>query len=230
MVSVLLLTKVVKCDTLKTMKSTLKILAPFISIGLFLPVFAFAQTPSLPHQFFGTVKFTDGVAVPNGSTVEAKINGSVLGSSVTANGNYGYNPNLLFALDNEGVNAGKTVEFYVSGIKANQTTIFANGNSSQLNLTIPAPTPIPTPSPTPSGNTGSSGSGGGVTTPSTPTLPLSAAAQKVDANKDGKIDVLDFNLLMVNWGKTGAGIIADFNGDGKVDVFDFNLLMINWTL
>jgi len=58
---------------------------------------------------------------------------------------------------------------------------------------------------------------------------LSAEAQKVDSNKDNKIDVLDFNSLMVNWGKTGTGNVADFNSDGKVDIFDFNLLMINWT-
>jgi len=188
-----------------------------------LPVFAFAQSPSLPHQFFGSVNYTNGVA-PDGLTVEAKINGSVVGSSVTFGGNYGYNPNLLFALDNDGVHAGKTVEFYVDGVKANETAVFVNGNSSQLNLTIPASLPTtPTPSPTPI-------TGGGVTTPSTPTSPLSAAAQKVDANKDGKIDVLDFNTLMVNWGSASVGNVADFNGDGKVDVFDFNLLMINWTL
>jgi len=34
---------------------------------------------------------------------------------------------------------------------------------------------------------------------------------------------------MVNWGKTTANNIADFNGDSKVDIFDFNMLMINWT-
>jgi len=217
------------------MKSALKILVPFISIGLFLPVFAFAQTPSLPHQFFGTIKFTDGVAAPNGLAVEARINGAVAGNSITANGKYGYNPNLLFALDNQGVHAGKTVEFYVDGIKANETAIFVNGNSSQVNLTIPASLPTtPIPSPTPTGGSGggstSGGGGGEVTAPSTPTSPLSAAAQKVDANKDNKIDVLDFNSLMVNWGKTGTGNVADFDGNGKVDVFDFNLLMINWTL
>ena len=71
------------------------------------------------------------------------------------------------------------------------------------------------------------GGGGGIVTQ---TSTLSATAQKVDANKDNKIDVLDFNSLMVNWGKTETGNVADFNGDGKVDVFDFNLLMINWTL
>lgn len=221
--------------------NSVKVLAQFTAILgiLILPVFAFAQNPSLPHQFFGSVKFTNGAA-PNGFSVEAKINGSVVGSSVTSGGNYGYNPNLLFALDNNGSNAGKTVEFFVNGIKANETAIFVNGNSSQKNLTISASLPTtPTPSPTPTGGGGGGssaggsaggGGGGGVTTPTTSTSPLSAAAQKVDANKDNKIDVLDFNTLMVNWGKTTANNVADFNGDGKVDVFDFNLLMINWTL
>ena len=191
---------------------------------LMLPVFAFAQSPSLPHQFFGSVSYTNGAA-PSGLAVEAKINGSVVGSSVTSGGNYGYTPNLLFALDSQGVNAGETVEFFVNGIKANETAIFANGNSTQKNLTILASIPTtPTPPPAPASP---GGGGGGIITQ---TSTLSAEAQKVDANKDGKIDVLDFNTLMVNWGKTGANNVADFNGDGKVDVFDFNLLMINWTL
>lgn len=81
------------------------------------------------------------------------------------------------------------------------------------------------------GNGGGGGGGGGGSTPvTTPASPLSAAAQKVDANKDGKIDIFDFNALMINWGKTGTGNSADFNSDGKIDIFDFNLLMINWTL
>jgi hypothetical protein len=221
------------------MKSVVKTFTKLTAIFgiLLLPVLVFAQGLNLPHQFFGSVNYTNGAA-PNGLAVEARINGSVVGSSVTAGGNYGYNPNLLFALDNDGVHP-KTIEFFVNGIKANETAVFVNGNSSQLNLTIPASLPTtPTPSPTPTtgggggGSTsgGGGGGGGGVTTPSTPTAPLSAAAQKVDANKDGKIDVLDFNTLMVNWGSTSVGNVADFNGDGKVDVFDFNLLMINWTL
>ncbi len=59
---------------------------------------------------------------------------------------------------------------------------------------------------------------------------LSADAQRVDANKDGKIDILDFNILMVHWGETGTDNIADFNSDGIVDILDFNLLMVNWTI
>jgi hypothetical protein len=74
--------------------------------------------------------------------------------------------------------------------------------------------------------------GGGSSDPSPPTTnisPLSAAAQQVDANKDGKVDVLDFVTLMANWNKTGLNIVGDFNNDGKVDVLDFVMLMANWT-
>jgi hypothetical protein len=59
--------------------------------------------------------------------------------------------------------------------------------------------------------------------------PLSLEAQKADANKDNKIDILDFNTLIVNWGTAVSGNIADFNGDNIVDLFDFNFLMIYWT-
>jgi hypothetical protein len=220
----------------KFMKSVLKIFVPLISIGLFLPVFAFAQTPSLPHQFFGTVNFTNGAA-PNGLAVEARITSTVVGSSITANGNYGYNSNpnpenaknLLVALDNQGVNAGKTIEFYVSGIKANETAIFTNGDSSRLNLTIPAAIPAP-PAPIPTLQEALVVAGGGVTTTTTiSTSPLSATAQKVDANKDNKIDKYDFSLMMANWGKAGSNV-ADFNGDNKVDKYDFALLMANWSI
>ncbi|XOB40840.1 MAG: hypothetical protein ACKKMW_02120 [Candidatus Nealsonbacteria bacterium] len=72
------------------------------------------------------------------------------------------------------------------------------------------------------------GGGGSTYTPPVSTSKLSEDAQAVDTNNDDKIDVLDFNTLMVNWGSTSTNNIADFNSDGKVDIFDFNLLMIHW--
>lgn len=78
-------------------------------------------------------------------------------------------------------------------------------------------------------------SGGGGVSVVPPANVLTVQAQKVDVNKDNKIDVLDFNSLMVNWGAAvsaaGAGsvAVADFSGDGKVDILDFNMLMVNWT-
>jgi len=70
-----------------------------------------------------------------------------------------------------------------------------------------------------SGGSSFSGGGGGGTT----------LFSKGDANRDGKINILDFVILMANWGKTGSGNAADFNGDGIVDIQDFVILMANWT-
>lgn len=63
-----------------------------------------------------------------------------------------------------------------------------------------------------------------------PPSALSSEAQKVDSNNDDKIDILDFHILILNWGSTTPGNVADFNDDGIVDIFDFNLLMIHWTI
>lgn len=191
-------------------------------LGFLVPAFAFAQGPGIPHQFFGAAQFASG-ATPNGLSVQAKINGVVVGSSVTANGNYGYNPNLLFVTDNQNTNAGKIIEFYVSGIKANETAIFTNGNSTQLNLTVPAPAPTsgPTPTPTPTPSPAPVSGGGGSYTP-----PL--ALIKGDINNDKKVDKYDFSLMMANWGKIGSNT-SDLNNDGKVDKYDFALLMLNWS-
>ena len=64
-----------------------------------------------------------------------------------------------------------------------------------------------------------------------PTPPsLSPEAKKIDANNDGRINILDFNILIINWGATAPGNAADFNEDGVVDIFDFNLLMVHWQI
>jgi hypothetical protein len=51
---------------------------------------------------------------------------------------------------------------------------------------------------------------------------------RTDIIRDGKIDVLDFNAMMINWDKKGIGNSADVNQDGSVDIFDFNALMVHW--
>ena len=193
--------------------------------------------PGIPHQFYGTVFYTDGSSISSG-TVKAKIGGVVVESVAISNNKYGYTPDLFFVTDPDGDRTGTTISFFVNDVETGTTAVFANGGYTNLNLSISGS------SSTSGGSTGSTGStsggsttsgggggaGGAVTTTTTVTTTLSAAAQKVDANKDNKIDVLDFNTLMVNWGKTTANNVADFNGDGKVNIFDFNLLMINWTL
>lgn len=53
-------------------------------------------------------------------------------------------------------------------------------------------------------------------------------AKRIDIIKDGHLNILDFNAMMVHWGERGSGQPADMNGDGVVDIFDFNLLMVYW--
>ena len=52
-----------------------------------------------------------------------------------------------------------------------------------------------------------------------------------DANLDGKIDFLDFQVLLDHWqvsGPTVGWAQADFNGDGTVDFLDFQMLLDYW--
>lgn len=107
------------------------------------------------------------------------------------------------------------------------------------------PAPSPTPSPPssasqPSVQTGSDGGGRGiipvnvVPEPSA-SLPVSEfltpeQARSIDIQADGAINILDFNAMMVNWGRNEANNSADMNHDGTVDIFDFNMLMVYWSI
>ena len=64
---------------------------------------------------------------------------------------------------------------------------------------------------------------------------------RADVDDKGKVELVDFNLLMVNWGKVQSldltqnkpdrcklANVADINCNGKVDVLDFNILMVEW--
>lgn len=44
------------------------------------------------------------------------------------------------------------------------------------------------------------------------------------------LGILDFNVMMVQWGSTACGNSADLNDDCSVDILDFNLLMVYWDL
>lgn len=57
---------------------------------------------------------------------------------------------------------------------------------------------------------------------------LPAELRDADINQDGKVDILDFNILMVNW-RTPLVLRADITVDGVVDIFDFNIMMVQWS-
>ncbi|MEM6748859.1 MAG: dockerin type I domain-containing protein [Planctomycetota bacterium] len=59
---------------------------------------------------------------------------------------------------------------------------------------------------------------------------LASVALPGDANSDGVVDLLDFDVLAQNFGSsTGNGAAdGDFNGDGAVDLLDFDILAQNF--
>lgn len=48
-----------------------------------------------------------------------------------------------------------------------------------------------------------------------------------DLNGDGKVNLIDFSILLFHWGTDHA--IADLNQSGRVDLTDFSIMLFNWT-
>ncbi len=50
-----------------------------------------------------------------------------------------------------------------------------------------------------------------------------------DVNADGKVNLVDFSVLIFWWGTPGGTSRADINKNGKVGLEDFSILLFNWT-
>ena len=52
-----------------------------------------------------------------------------------------------------------------------------------------------------------------------------------DLNRDGKVNLIDFSILLFHWNTNGgtSNPPADINHDGKVSLTDFSILVFNWT-
>ncbi len=48
-----------------------------------------------------------------------------------------------------------------------------------------------------------------------------------DLNKDKRVNLVDFSILLYNWGSNNA--CSDQNGNKKVDLIDFSIMLYNWT-
>jgi len=48
-----------------------------------------------------------------------------------------------------------------------------------------------------------------------------------DLNKDGRVNLIDFSILLYWWG--GSDECADQNSDGRVDLIDFSIMLYHWT-
>lgn len=58
-----------------------------------------------------------------------------------------------------------------------------------------------------------------------------AKLKTADLNKDGKVNIIDFSILLYWWNtKLAKGLdIADINDDGKVNITDFSIMLFQWT-
>ncbi len=54
-----------------------------------------------------------------------------------------------------------------------------------------------------------------------------ATPKNGDMNGDGKVNLVDFSILLFHFGTDHE--IADLNADGKVNLTDFSILLFNWT-
>lgn len=52
-----------------------------------------------------------------------------------------------------------------------------------------------------------------------------------DLNRDGKVNLIDFSILLFHWNTDGgkSNPPADINHDGKVSLTDFSIMIFNWT-
>lgn len=60
-----------------------------------------------------------------------------------------------------------------------------------------------------------------------PSKSSAATANKSDINQDGKVNLVDFSIMLTNWNQSDER--ADINADGVVNLADFSILLFNWT-
>ena len=110
-------------------------------LALVIPASAAAQeVPQFPARYWGTVKFRSGATetnAPAGTVITAFVDGVERGRIVTTEpGKYGgptaLDPKLTVSGD---IAQGSLVEFYVKGVKADQTASFQNDHPEEMNLT-----------------------------------------------------------------------------------------------
>lgn len=90
-------------------------------------------------------------------------------------------------------------------------------------INTPPPSASPTPTPTPSSTPQSTPT----PTPTPSISPPPGGFRNGDINRDGRVDILDFSILLSRLGTKDAK--ADLNKDGIVDLQDYSILLSNWT-
>jgi hypothetical protein len=186
------------------------LLCPLIVVVLLLcAIPAYADIPTLPHAFYGTLT-VDGLSAAVGTVVTAEVNEVECGSiTTTVAGQYGgsgaFDEKLTVTGD---IETGATISFFVNGIDTEQDYAFSPGDVTELDLTAGPPGEDTTP---PSVTV----SDIGTTTDTTPTFTgtatdtqsnISSVEYKVDSGSWTAADASDgaFNELSEDYTFTTA--------------------------
>jgi len=111
---------------------------PLIIVALLLCALpAYADIPTMPHAFYGTLT-VGGSSAAVGTVVTAKVGGVECGSiTTTVEGQYGGSGAFDEKLAVTGeIATGATIYFYANGNEADQTYAFSSGAVTELNLTV----------------------------------------------------------------------------------------------
>lgn len=210
-----------------------------IIVALILP-FATQAFPAFPMAFWGNVTI-NGSPAPAGTVIRAYYGNTLAGQAVVhETGIYGYTEPtkqklllaegsgaITFRFQSSAFNGGAETE----GLSTESHPGFTTGDVINKNFAFSVSVPV-APPPSSGGGSGSGGGGGSTIIPqgivAGTSTTTAAAVKKGDASGDGKVDIFDFNTLMISWGTTPKNPSADLDKNGKVDIFDFNILMINW--
>lgn len=114
---------------------------------------------------------------------------------------------------------------------ANNTATATVTSFSSFGLFGDAPTtPTPTPTPTSTDGGGGGGGGGGGAAAILPTSISSAVRNIADFNNDGKVNSVDFSIMLFFWKAKPPfnNPFVDTNKDARVDSVDFSILMYRW--
>jgi hypothetical protein len=153
-----------------------------------------AQQPAgliVPHQFYGDVS-ANGQSAPSNLIIEARINGVVVGSTITNNGRYGYDP--IFYVEYQG-SSTPTITFFIEGVQAGTAT-FNSGHSTRLDLSATGVDLPSSGSGTASGGAGGTGSAGGA---GSSTGGVSTSSEEDDENASGEITITTSDTCEPVW-------------------------------
>jgi hypothetical protein len=126
------------------------LLSLLASLFISLPALA---VPQLPASFYGKAK-VNGSNVPDGTSIQALIDGQVYGETVSQT----YEGDSVYALNvsgddsdttaKDGGREGDTIQFKIGGVLATQTGTWHSGTNVNLDLAVSSSEPIATPAPT----------------------------------------------------------------------------------